>query len=209
MPALAAGQRARHQLARRARRDAAAGLLPGQLRRLQAPELARVGEVEALAEGGAERGAQDLLEGVGARPPAQRGEGRVAQRAGRHRRRQAADQVERAQREGDPAAAEPDAPVAGPPLEVAAEQRAQLGQDAGLDRGVEAVAAEVDAHAGDGVAGRGPADPPGPLDERDPVAVPGGPVGRAHPGGARPQDQQVGRRQPPAGTAAPSAAAAG
>jgi hypothetical protein len=205
----AAGQDARQQLARRAGRDPAPGLLAGQLGGLEAPELARVGEVEALAEGRAERGAQDLVERVGPRPTAKGGERRVAQGAGRHRRRQAAHEVERAQGEGDPAAAQADAPVPGPSLEVVAEQGAQLGQDARLDGGVEAVAAQVDPHAGDRVAGRGPADPPGPLDKRHAMAVPGRAVGRAHPGRARPQDQQVGRRQPPAGTAAPSAAAAG
>ena len=71
------------------------------------------------------------------------------------------------------------------------------------------MAAEVDAHPGDRVAGRGAADAAGALHERHAVAVAGGAVGRAHPGRARPQDQQVGRRQPPAGTAAPWAAAAG
>ena len=65
------------------------------------------------------------------------------------------------------------------------------------------MAAEVDAHPGDRVAGRGAADVAGALHERHAVAVAGGAVGRAHPGRARPQDQQVGRRQPPAGTAAP------
>jgi hypothetical protein len=74
---------------------------------------------------------------------------------------------------------------------------------------MEAVAAEVDPHAGHRVAGRGPADPAGPLDERDPVAVAGGAVGRPDTGRARPEDQQVGRGQPPAATGAPSAAPSG
>jgi hypothetical protein len=71
------------------------------------------------------------------------------------------------------------------------------------------VAAEVDPHAGHRVAGRGAADPPGALDERHAVAVAGGAVGGADAGRARPQDQQVGRGQPPAGTGAPSDAATG
>ena len=67
-----------------ARAHAATGLLAGELRRIDAPDLARVGEVEALAEGGPEGGHQHLGEGVRARPPAQRAQGGVAQRAGGH-----------------------------------------------------------------------------------------------------------------------------
>jgi hypothetical protein len=72
------------------------------------------------------------------------------------------------------------------------------------------MAAEVDAHAGDGVAGGGAADPVGALHERHAVAVAGGPVRGAHARGPCPEHEQVGLgrgRQPPAGTAAPAAAA--
>jgi hypothetical protein len=199
------------QAARRARADPAPRLLARELGRLEAPELARVREVEALAEGRAEGGPQHLLEGVGPRGRAAEPEGGVAGRAGCHVERQPPGEVEGPQGEGDPAVGEPDAAAPGAQLEVVAQQPAELGQDPRLDRRVQAVAAQVDAHPGDGVAGRGPADAVGPLDQDHPVAGAGRPVRRPHPGGPGPQHNQVGGRRlyPPAGTAAPFAAAAG
>ncbi len=96
-------------------------------------------------------------------------------------------------------------------LEVVAEQGAQLRQDPRLHRRVQAVAAQVDPQAGDRVAGRGPADVAGPLDQDHAVAGAGRSVRGPHPGGPGAQHHQVGRLrdQPPAGTAAPLAAAAG
>ena len=41
-------------------------------------------------------------------------------------------------------------------------------------------------------AGGRPPDDAGPLDQRDPVPRPRGPLGGAHPGGPRAQDEQVG-----------------
>ena len=135
----------------------------------------------------------------------------VADGARGHGRRQAPGEVERPQGEGDPAVAEPDAAVAGTTLEVVAEQVVQHRQDPRLDRRVQAVAAQVHPQPGDGTAGRGPADVAGPLDQDHAVAVAGRAVGRAHAGGPGSQHHQVGRLrdQPPAGTAAPFAAAAG
>ena len=206
-----AGEGAGHHAARRARAHPAPGLLARELGGLEAPELAGVGEVEALAEGRAEGGAQHLLEGVLPRGRAAEPEGRVAQRAGGHGGGEAAGEVEGPQGEGDPAAGQPDAAAPRAELEVVAQKPAQLGQDPRLDRRVQAVAAEVDAHPGDAVAGRGAADAAGPLDQDHPVARAGRAVGRPHPGGPGPQHHQVGgrRRQPPAGTAAPLAEAAG
>ena len=119
------------------------------------------------------------------------------------RRRQPPHQVERAQREGDPAAAQADAPVARPPLQVGAQQRPQLGQDARLDGRVQPVAAEVDAHPGDLVARGRAADPVAALDQRHPVAPHGRAVGGPDARGARAQHQQVGRGQFRAATAVP------
>ena len=58
--------------------------------------------------------------------------------------------------------------------------------------GVEPVAAEVHPHPGHRPAARGPSDDAGALDQRDPVPGPRGPLGGAHPGGPRAQDDQVG-----------------
>ena len=87
---------------------------------------------------------------------------------------------------------EPDAPVARPPLQVVAEQAAQLRQDPRLDGGVQPVAAEVGADPGDGDAARRPAHPVRALQQHHAVARPGGALGGADAGGARAQDDQVG-----------------
>jgi len=77
-------------------------------------------------------------------------------------------------------------------LEVVAEQAAQLREDARLDRRVQAVAAQVHAHPGHGAARGGPADVGRALHHDHPVAGAGGLLRGPDPGGARPQDDQIG-----------------
>ena len=181
------------QPARGAGRHPAAGQLAGQLVGVEAPELAGVGEVEALAHGRPEPGPDDLGEGVG---PAAAGPRRWRRRrptpaandGGSRRARSAGPQRER-----DPAALQLDAAVAGPALEVVAEQAAQVAEDAGVGRRVQPVAAVVDPDPVHLEAGRGPADPGGPLEHHDPVPGPGRPVGGGQPGRPRTEDDQVGR----------------
>ena len=159
---------------------------------VEAPELAGVGEVEALAHGRPQPGPEGLGEGVGPGPPGPGGGG-VDGHPGRERRRQPPGQVGRAQREPDPAALQVDAAVAGPALEVVAEQAAQVAEDAGVDRRVQPVAAVVDPDPVQLEAGRGPAGPGGPLEHHHPVPGPGRPVGGADPGRPGTEDDQVGR----------------
>ena len=187
--------RARHDAPGGARAHPATGLLAGELGRIDPPDLARVGEVEPLAEGGPEGGHQHLGEGVRARRPAQRAQGGVAQRPGGHARRQAPHQVQRAQGEGDPPAAEADAPVPRPRLKIVAQQRPQLGQDPRLDGRVQAVAAQIDAHAGHLAAGGGAAHERGPLEQRHAVPRRRRAVGGAQARRARSQHQQVAARR--------------
>ena len=174
------------------RADPPAGELAGQLARIDAPDLADVGAVELVGDGRTEPGPDHLGEGVLPRAAASRGEGGIARGPQRERPRGAGHQVGGPQREGDPAPAEQDAPVAGPDLEVVAEQRAQGVEQARRRGRVEAVAAEVDAQAGHLVAGRHAPDPFGPLDHGDLVPGEGGPPGGDQPGRARSHDQEVG-----------------
>jgi hypothetical protein len=76
-------------------------------------------------------------------------------------------------------------------LQLVAEQPAQVVQDAGLDRRVQAVAAVVDPDPVHLEAGRGPAGAGRPLQHHHPVPGPGRPVGGAHPGRPGPEDDQV------------------
>jgi len=102
------------------------------------------------------------------------------------------EQVEGAQGETDPASLQTYPAVARAHLQVVAKQSAQLVEDAGLDRRVQAVAAEVDPVPGHGHARRGAPEPRAPLQQRHPVPVARGAVGGAHPGRAPAQNQQIG-----------------
>ena len=171
--------------------DPSAGELTGELARIDAPDLADVRAVELVGDGRTEPGPDDLGEGVLPGSTAGRRERGIARGPQRERPWGAGHQVGGPQREGHPAPAEQDAPVAGPDLEVVAEQRAQ-GVEQARGRGrVEAVAAEVDAQAGHLVAGRHAPDPFGPFDHGDLVTGEGGPPGGDQSGRTRADDQEV------------------
>ena len=152
------------QLSGRAGGDAPARLLPADPLGLEAPELPRVREVEALAERRAEAGAEHFRERVCART-AKRREHRIARGREREARRKAAQQVGRPEREREPAAREADPPVPGAQLQVVAEERAELAEDARVEGRVQPVAAVVDADPADLEAPRGPTRDRGPLEE--------------------------------------------
>ena len=87
-------------------------------------------------------------------------------------------------------------------LEVVAHQGAQFGEDGRVDRGVQAVAAEVHADARHLVAGARAAQTCLPLQEGDRVPGARGPVGGADSGGPAAQDDQAWASGAQAGTAA-------
>ncbi len=128
---------------RRRRGDAAAGHLAGQLRPVDAPQLAGVRTVERSLDGRPQPGAHDLGVRVGS-GAAQRRRDRVERHAGRQRARQRPHQVGGAQRERQEPTRHGDAAVARPDLEVPAEQATQLGEQGPVGARVQAVAAEVD-----------------------------------------------------------------
>lgn len=137
-----------YQAGDRVRRDAATRLLSAQELRLDPPDLPCVGEVEPLAHRRPEARAKRVGERV-AGGPAQRREQSVPCRSEQKPWRQVGDEISRSQRERDPASTEPDPAVAHPQLQVGSEQRSKLGQDRGLDAGVQPVASEVHANAVD------------------------------------------------------------
>jgi hypothetical protein len=170
---------------RRRRRDATPGHLPRQLGAVDPPELAGVGPVERVVDGRAEACPHHLGVGVGA-GMAQRGDSGVERHPGGQGGRQMAQEVRRPQREAHEAAGHRDPSTAGAQLEVATEEPLELGQEAGLDAGVEAVAAEVDALTGHLERGRQPAHDRGPLDHL--MARPGRMPGRQQAGRSGPDD---------------------
>ena len=116
--------------------DPAAGQLAAQLVRRHTPELLDVGGVEGVGHGRAQPGPHDLGEGVLVGSP-ERGGQRIPGRAGSQLGRQAGDQVLGPEGEPQPASGHPDPTVAGPDLQVLAEQTPHLGQQVGRRRGVQ------------------------------------------------------------------------
>ena len=137
-----------HDGRRRRGADAPAGQLAGQVAGVGIPQLAGVRPVEGVEHRGSEARPHHLGERVGPRPPQRAGRG-VERRPGREPPGCASQQVTRAQREGQPAIQQADAPVARADLQVGAEQAAQWAQHLGRRGGVQPVAAVVDAQAGD------------------------------------------------------------
>nr|WP_254127144.1 hypothetical protein [Aquihabitans sp. G128] len=171
--------------------DPATGQLAGQLGGVDAPDLADVGAVELLCDRGPEAGPHHLGEGVGPRVAEGAGGGVPCGAEGEAAGR-VAQQVAGAQREAQPAPGQVDATVAGPGLQVVAQQAAQLGQQLRRGGRVQPVAAQVDPQAGDVEAGRHAAHLRRPLDDGDLVAglgrLPAGP----QPGGAGPDHHDAG-----------------
>jgi len=174
-----AAQHPRGDLPRGVRGDPATGLLRVDLLARKPPQLVRVRGIERVVDGAAEAAAQRV--GVAHRQPIARPE--AAQRTGhrvrgdprRHGGRQRAHQLRGPQREGHPAAGEPQAAVAGTLLQIVAEQAAKIGEDVRRGGRVQPVAPVVHPDPGDLEAPRHPTDRAGSLEHDGGQAGAGGP----------------------------------
>lgn len=186
------GEHLAEELAQGAGGDAAAGLLGVDVRGVEAPDFAGVGEVEVAADGGAEAVLEDGGEGLFELPGVGFEDG-LGEDAGGEGGRSVEGDVQGLEGEVEPAVLEEDAAVAGAFEEIVAEQGADIGEDFGRTGRMQAVAAVVDAVAGDGEAGGIAAGVRGTLEQGDLEAAAGEQPGKGEAGGAGAEDGDGGQ----------------